>query len=60
MKKYEYLKIGDRINDDTDEMEHRRKWFPIKEFTAIENGHVIEGMKRIRRPIEGAHTIKEF
>lgn len=32
--KFEYLKIGDRINDDTDEMQHRGKWFPIKEFTA--------------------------
>jgi hypothetical protein len=32
-------------------MEHRHKWYPIKEFTAIENGHVLEGMKRIRRPI---------
>jgi len=50
MKKYEYLKIGDKINAGTDEMEHRRKWFPIKEFTAIENGHVIEGMKRSKRP----------
>ena len=52
MKKYEYLKINDSINDDTDEMEHRGRWYPIKEFTAIKNGVVLEGMKRIRRPIK--------
>ena len=52
MKKYEYLKIGDQMNDDTDEMEHRGRWYSIKGVTAIENGHVLEGMKRIRRPIK--------
>lgn len=49
MKNFEYLQVGDQIRE-TDEMEHRSQWYPIKEF-AIKSGSVLEGMRRIRRRI---------
>lgn len=44
-----YLKEGDIINKDTDEILHRGRWQPAKEFGFTSDIYSRENMKKMRR-----------
>lgn len=47
------LKPGEKINSATDEMKHKKRWYPVVEFAGVvETGLVCDWMKEIRRPLK--------